>query len=184
MMTLISACVVNKELISPVDARDFIGGNLIQVHWVVRSALAAKENLQIREYFIGCKRNNSGGYDFSQVFVVNFLKILDQYKAMGVSEKTIRKIEGRLLLGYYPNSILRLRLGGDKNITEALENFDARFRHRPLYFYFVRPILSTPRSFGIIWGMAATFIGRSLSGDFLRGVYFLVHKVKRKFFNA
>lgn len=95
MMTLISACIVNKQLISPIDARDFIGSQLVQVHWVVRAALAAKQNLQVREHVIGCKRNNSGGYEYSQVFVVNFFNILEQYKAIGMTDKAIHKIERR-----------------------------------------------------------------------------------------
>ena len=71
LMTLISGCVINKSLLSGIDANDYCGEHLVQVHLVIRSAITAEHNLFMSRYMIACKRNNSSGYNFPQVFVKN-----------------------------------------------------------------------------------------------------------------
>jgi abequosyltransferase len=66
-LTLISSCAINKSLAADVDAHDYCGGNLVQVHLVIQASLRSEKNLFADDYRIACKRKNSGGYDFSQV---------------------------------------------------------------------------------------------------------------------
>jgi abequosyltransferase len=79
LVTLLSACVINKSLLPDVDARTFCGSLLVQVNLCVMAALRAKRNLFVSNYQIAVKRNNSGGYDHSKVFVTNLLGILDGF---------------------------------------------------------------------------------------------------------
>jgi glycosyltransferase involved in cell wall biosynthesis len=171
-MTLISSCVINKSLLANVDARDYCGGNLVQVHLVVQAALRSKNNLFVDDYRIACKRNNSGGFDFSQVFVEEFGRILDDGKRLGLSNDAIAKIETRMLIGYYPTYLLRQRRQHTGDLAATKARFDARFGQRSLYRLWLLPILALPRPLAIAWGMMATLFGRALSGDFRRGVAF------------
>jgi hypothetical protein len=53
-ITLISACPINKSLLAGVDARDYCGGNLVQVHLVIEAALRSTRNLFVDDYQVEC----------------------------------------------------------------------------------------------------------------------------------
>lgn len=177
LMTLISSCAISKSLLPNVDARQFSGDNLVQVHLVLRAALAARENLFLDRYLIACKRNNSGGYDFSQVFVSNLGAVLDSCKPLGLTESAILAIESRLMHAYYPFYLLRQRLSRSGDLHATLARFEARFHGRFLFKYWLTPIMRLPRPLGILWGGLATLIGRLLNGDLRRGIAFVWNRL-------
>jgi abequosyltransferase len=172
LVTLISACVINKSLLIGVDARNFCGGNLVQVHLCVMAALRAKRNLFVNGYQVAVKRNNSGGYDHSKVFVTNLLGILDGFIVKGLSVADIRKIERRMLISYLPFYTYKLLLGNG-DLRAAKNNFNSRFDRRFLYVVWLKPALYLPRYLAIAWAASVTIIGRLLGGDFMRGIFFL-----------
>lgn len=172
LMTLISSCVINKKLLSSVDARQFCGGNLVQLHLVIRAVLAAKQNLFIDHYLIACKRNNSGGYNFSTVFVKELGQILDSYRPMGLSQKAVHSIELHLIVGYYPFYLLRQRLARSGKRKETFLCFADRFKGRWLFYFWLAPIIRLPLPFAVVWGGIATLLGRLLCGDLRRGIAF------------
>lgn len=176
-MTLISSCVINKSLLVGQDAREFCGGNLVQVHLVIRAALKGEHNLFVRRYWVACQRNNSGGYDFAKVFVLELGRVLDSYHSAGLSAVAIYRLETRLLLSYYPFYMLRQQLGrsGDMNTTFAY--FSARFGHRWLFRLWLAPILQLPRPLALLWGAGVTLIGRIISGDLRRGMAFIRNRL-------
>jgi hypothetical protein len=155
-----------------VDAQQFCGGNLVQVHLVILAALAAKENCFVERYLIACKRNNSGGYDFSAVFVKEMGKILDSYRPMGLSQKAVESFERHMMIGYYPFYLVRQRLARSGNRDETLRCFTDRFKGRWLFHFWLAPIIRLPRPFALVWGGMATLLGRVASGDFRRGIAF------------
>jgi abequosyltransferase len=177
-MTLISSCVINKLLLADVDARIYCGGNLGQVHLVIQAALRAQHNLFIDDYQVACKRNNSGGYDFSRVFVEEFGRILDDEKRLGLSNHAVSKIETRMLVGYHPTYLLRQRRKKSGDLAATKATFDARFGRRRLYRFWLAPILDLPRPFAIAWGMVATLLGRTASGELRRGLIFARNRIR------
>jgi len=100
--TLISANLICKDLLAGVDARDFCGSNLVQTHMFYRAMLAAEENCLVDRYLVACKRNNSGGYVFSRVFVDRFGEILDECQVRGLSRAAVARLERRLVVGFFP----------------------------------------------------------------------------------
>ncbi|TCD46866.1 glycosyltransferase [Chlorobium sp. N1] len=177
-MTLISASVINKSLLGDVDARSFCGENLVQVHLSVMASVRAAQNLYVDKYEIAVKRNNSGGYDHSRVFVSNLLGILDGFVARGIDAQDVRRIERRLLLSYLPFYLFRLRLS-ESGVQEAQKNFSERFGHRLLFLVWAKPALFWPHWPALIWAAAITLIGRLMDGDFLRGFSFVRNRVLR-----
>ncbi len=171
-ITLISACVIEKSLLEGADARKFCGGNLVQVHLVMNAALRAKKYLFRTQYAVACKRNNSGGYDFSKVFVEELGNILDRYTKEGLPVASVRKFESRMLLGYYPYYLLHQRLGRADDLEMTYARFAKRFKRRILFWFWIAPIIKLPRPFSIAWGSMAVTIGRVLTGDFRRGVMY------------
>lgn len=177
--TLISANIISKELLSGVDARKFCGSNLVQTHLVYRAVLAAEVNVCIDQYLVACKRNNSGGYDFSQVFVDRFEAILDECHVLGLSREAIVKLERRLLIGYYPFYIWRQRLGGGEDLDAAWERFRIRYDGRLAFHLFVAPIFRLPRRVALVWGAMAIVVGRVFNGDARRGLSFALHRLTK-----
>lgn len=179
LVTLLSACVINKSLLPNVDARAFCGRMLVQVHLCVMAALRAKQNLLINNYQIAVKRNNSGGYEHSKVFVTNFFGILDEFVGQGLTFLDIRRIERRFLLSYLPFYIFKLMLAhGD--LAQAKQEFSARFKGRFFYKIWLEPVFYLPRSLAIVWAALITVIGRIAGGDLLRGLFYLKNYVKVK----
>ena len=171
-MTLISSCVINRKMLSPLDAQQFCGGALVQVHLVIRAALASGVNLYIDKYMIACMRNNSGGYDFSTVFVTELGKIFDSYCSAGLTKNAVAAIENRLIAGYYPFYLLRQLLTGTGDLPETRKRFAGRFTGRRFYYLWLAPLFWLPRPFAVAWGAVITIVGRSVCGDFRRGLIF------------
>ncbi|RKP59074.1 glycosyltransferase family 2 protein [Pararobbsia silviterrae] len=178
LLTLISSCVINKRLVGDVDAMDFRGGNLVQVHLVLRAAIAARANLLMDRYLVACKRNNSGGYDFSQVFVTNLGGILDSYTANGLGAHAIRRYETRLMVAYYPFYLFRQRLARIGDARATRDRFARRLGDRWLYRFWLAPILTLPRPLALVWGGVATAVGRAASGDLRRGIAFAWNRIR------
>lgn len=179
LSTLISANVINKSLLHEVDARQFCGSNLVQLHLVIRAAIKGMNNCETDRYLVACKRNNSGGYDFSEVFVQNFCTILDQYRDAGLSENDIASIEKRMLVGFYPSYVWKQCIARHPSFLSTQGRFENRFNGRWIYKFFVAPIFWLPRPFAIVWGGVSMAAGRVLTGGVRRGYYFLLWKLRR-----
>jgi abequosyltransferase len=177
MVTFISACVINKRIQQDVDANRFCGSNLVQVHLVVNAIVLAKNNLRLTEYILACKRNNSGGYDFSEVFVERLGRILDSYQVAGLLPEDIRRFETTMLTWYHPFYLFRQRLAKQGNLSDTYKRFVTRFGNRLLFRMWVAPILLLPRPLALAWGAATTFVGRVKNGDLRRGVRFVFSRL-------
>lgn len=180
LMTLISSCVIHKSRLPHLDARQFCGDNLVQVHLVLRAALAATENIFLDRYLVACKRNNSGGYDFSQVFVSHLGAVLDSCEPLGLTQGAIVSIEGRLILSYYPYYLLRQRLARTGDLQATLATFQSRFHGRDMFAVWLRPIICLPRPLALVWGGITTLIGRLLNGDLRGGVAFAWNRLAQR----
>ncbi|MEI8570345.1 glycosyltransferase family 2 protein [Methylomonas sp. LW13] len=171
--TLISVNIISKDYLQGVDANDYCGTNLVHIDLIYSAALKAPVNLYVDSYLVAYKRNNSGGYSFSDVFVDKFGAIVDKYIDSGLSVDTKYKLESDMLIGYYPYYVLRLRLQGTEDLSIAYSRFNARFSRHWTFHCFVAPIFKLPKGLAIIYGAISVFIGRVLTGDFRRGCAFV-----------
>lgn len=179
-ITLISACVIHKKIIEPLDANKFIGDNLVQVHLVLNALLSGSKSIISNEYFVACKRNNSGGYVYAEVFVKNLGYILDHYVNSVLTTLDVANFENHLLRVHHPYYVWRnIKLGGQfRKLSKSY--FDNRFKGRLSYSIFVKPQLYLPIPLAWIWGVSMVIVGRVFFGDdFIRSVYFFGNKLKR-----
>jgi abequosyltransferase len=179
LMTLISACVINKSLLPGFSIQGYTTGDLAAFPLVLHAALAAHENLYIRTYMIGSKRQNSFNYDYGRVFVEEMWGIIDGFAGPGLNARTVRTIEQRMLLSYYPFYALDIRLHRRGDLKTTRQYFAARFAGRPLYRLWLAPTLELPRPLALAWGALTTLVGRVAAGELRRGVYFAWHKLRR-----
>ncbi len=170
--TLTSACVLNKSLLPGIESKRFSAADLAAFHFVLRAALAAQENLFIDRYLIAAKRQNSSNYEFAEVHVGQFWRIIDAHIVFGLKPEAVRVIERRRMLSYYPFYLFDLRLSRRGDLKLTFDHFASRFQDRWLFRYWLAPIIRWPRPLAIIWGGATTLVGRVIDGDFRRGVKF------------
>jgi len=177
-IALISAIVVNKSLIRDIDAQAFCGTNLVQVEIYLSAALRARGFLYGEPYRIAYKRLNTGGFDFSRVFVEHLGTILSRYCAAGLPAVAAAELDRAMLVRYFPYHAWKLRSSSDRDVAVDRARFRARYTRRTAYWLFVDPILTLPRPAALAWGAAAVLIGRILAGDLRRGVYFAFNRLK------
>ncbi|MCQ8118685.1 glycosyltransferase family 2 protein [Methylomonas rosea] len=170
--TLISVNIISKDYLQGVDANDYCGTNLVHIDLIYSAALKAPVNLYVDSYLVAYKRNNSGGYSFSDVFVDKFGAIVDKYIDSGLSVDTKHKLESDMLIGYYPYYVLRARLQGTEDLGIAYSRFNTRFSRHWAFYCFVVPIFNLPKGLAITYGAISVFIGRILTGDLRRGCAF------------
>jgi abequosyltransferase len=171
--TLISANIICKDVLPGVDATTFCGSNLVQTELVYSAALQAPVNLYIDYYLVACKRNNTGGYSFSDVFVDNFGAILDKYQSIGLSLAAKMTIDKRMLLGFYPYYAWQNRLKNSLEIVNSYQQFHSRFSQYWQFYVFVAPILKWPKFAAISYGAITLTLGRIFTGDLRRGFCFV-----------
>ena len=182
--TLTSACVLNKSLLPQVDSRQFSTSDLAVFHLILRAALAGKRNLYMDKYMIASKRQNSFAYEYTEVFVNQFWRILDHHVDWGLTWTTVRTIEIDKMLSYYPFYLFDLRMSGRGDLKVTFENFARRFQGDWLFTYWLAPIIRLPKPLAIVWGGATTLIGRIIGGDLRRGLKFGWARVKRSIFRS
>lgn len=177
LITFISSCIINKKLMPDVDARAYCGTNLVQVHLVVQAMLRGPLSTYVLDYTLACKRANSGGYDFSEIFVANFFGILKHYEVSGLPRAAVKRLSTKLLITYYPFNLLRQRLARQGDNRATYRRFASHFGWQPAFLLFCAPIIALPRPLAIAWGWASVFIGRIWNGELVRGWHFALHRL-------
>lgn len=180
LATMISACVVNKEKMGRVDTQLLFCGDLAHLHLVLLAALRHPRHLFIDRPLIACKRNNSANYKFSKVFVEEYWRLMEGYVGQGLSSRTLRAIQTKLLFSYYPFYLFLERLADNGDHLTSLQHFSERFGDRWLYRLWIAPILRWPRVLALAWATMATAVGRAAGGELRRGFYFALSKLRWK----
>ncbi len=179
-LTFISSMIVSRELAGTMDFLQSEANNLLQLEIYLRAAEHAERFLYVSGYCVACKRNNSGGYSFSKVFVTTLSQVLERHvRDSGLPAAAAKSIQNSMLLGYYPQRILLMRLRGEADISSALSIFHQQFGGNRRFQLLLRPIFTWPRWAALAWGSLWTLIGRCASGDLARGIYFAAHTLKQ-----
>lgn len=175
LLTFISSLVINKELLNGIDANQFCGGQLVQVHLALRAALFGSRNLVMTKYMLACFRSSSPAFDYGKVFVLELGGILDEHVQFGLCRETIDKIEKRMLSTLLVYLALRQRLADVGDPKDMCARIASRYRGKALFEFGLAPILMLPRPVALAWGAVVVAIGRVLNGDLRRGILFFWH---------
>lgn len=180
--TFISANVINKELLHDLDVEQFVGTNLVQTYLVYAAILRSTQNMYVSEYLVACKRNNSGGYNFLDVFVGSLNQVFETYTAYGLPKRTFDSVRNDILTGYILYRISAARLAGG---SEDIKN-EVVSKLRPLYganwrfWVCIDPTLRLPLAFAIVWAGAWIVVTRAMSGESGRMLSFVCRKIRMK----
>ena len=177
VMTMISCCAVNMDVVDFDQIKQLPPGNFAHVHLIVTAALNAKDNLLIDQFLVAAKRNNSSDYHFSKVFVEEIWNLYEMYADKGFHQPAIQKMKQQWLFSYYPYYWLMQRLEKNENYKDSLRDCNVTFKGLFWYTFWNKPILTLPKPLALLWGGFTTFVGRSMNGELLRGIYFAWNKI-------
>jgi glycosyltransferase involved in cell wall biosynthesis len=179
LITLTSSCVINKSLLAGFSLDGYVHGDLATLPLVLRGASCAQANLFIDGYVIAGKRQNSFNYDYAQVFVGEMWRTIDEHMGPGLTRKTVKKLERRMLFSYYPFYAFDFRLARRGSLASIRRHFAERFGRSMLYWSWLAPTILLPRPLALTWGALTTLVGRVFGGDLRRGIAFAWRRVAR-----
>jgi glycosyltransferase involved in cell wall biosynthesis len=179
-ITLTSSCVINKSRLAGYSLGDYVHGDLATLPLVLRAASGAPANLLVDRYVIASKRMNSFNYEYAEVFVDEMWRTIDAHVGPGLTQRTVRALERRMLLSHYPFYAFDRRLERRGSLDAMRAHFAQRFGRSPLYWTWLAPTLLLPRPLALVWGAMTTLVGRVLGGDLQRGLAFAWNRVARR----
>ncbi len=178
-LTFISSIIVSKEILEGCMVFDAPTENLLQLEIYLAAGRLGSHFLDAGHYSVVCKRNNSGGYDYADVFATRFSAVLRRHAALGLPQAAIDALTGAMLLRYYPQYLMAMRWRR-QDVSAAYEKFAACYHGRWQFSVILAPIFFWPRPLALVWGGFWTAVGRSIGGDFLRGLAFAYSALRRR----
>ncbi len=179
-ITLLSAHVINKSLIKDIDANEYCGTNLVQVNLLLEAVTRAHKNFYFKEYIIAYKRDNSGGYDFYDIFINKFNQILQSYVDRElITEVLMKKIECKKIKCFFPIYLFRYKFYQKKNFKD-IESYFGILKDRKCYKKFINPIFKLPDFLALFWCLILIIYGRLLNGDFPLGIAYIKRQIREK----
>jgi glycosyltransferase involved in cell wall biosynthesis len=145
-LTFMSGAVFNKELLYDLSYYDkYINSYLLQITFFLTAILRAQANLFIVDPMLATKVNDNGGYSLTDVFCINFNRILKAFMALGLTTRTISSINNDLIVHFFPFFVAKIRTEKtsfkDKNMKSI---FDKYYQKNWRYYLFIYPILVLP----------------------------------------
>ena len=184
-ITLLSAHVINKSLINEKDANKYCGSNLVQVNLLFDAVTRAKENYYFNKYLIAYRKNNSGGYDFFDIFINKFSEILGKYVDEGlISNNLMKKIECKKIKCFFPIYLFRLKYYCSNCDHKKIELAFKRLKNYKCYKLYIEPIFKLPTILSFPWCLAIVIYGRIINGDIALGVVYFKKLVFKNIFQT
>lgn len=180
LMTLTSSCVINKTLLEGFSLGTYAHGDLATLPLVLRAATTARANLFVDRYVIAGKRQNSFNYDYAEVFVGELWRTIDAHVGPGLTQRTVRALERKMLFSYYPFYAFDFRMARRGSLESMKRHFSRRFGRHALYWAWLAPTIVLPRPLAVPWGAATTVVGRVLGGELRRGAAFAWTRIARR----
>lgn len=138
--TFISSNIVNTKYLNKERLIRHVNSYLIQISFILDSALLGPENVYVNTILIAAEPDNSGGYGLFKVFGENFANILKGY-----DPEVRRLIQERLILEFFPYWILHLRTHPSGfNQEDSIIPLRKAFSEDLYYKIFLYPLAKLP----------------------------------------
>ena len=172
-LTLISSLVINRQSYSMIDPYEFVGSQLVQIPVALRAALTSKKNVYVKNYCIAVQRDNGGnnmldsdtdrgsrGYNPAEVFGINLLNLIHKNFSKYIRKKYLKTFEAKIFIYFLPYYIFQQVYRRSNYTKQSLALLDGRFKVNFCYRLFIRPILTLPRPFNLIYGLISIILGK------------------------
>lgn len=177
-VTFISSNMINKSLITDIDAEQFLGTRLVQSYLILEAVARAPEQAVLDGYLVACKRHNSGGYDPFAVFSADLDTAFRRYIDRALDLRTLKKIHNRILLRFFPYYILLALKKATPARRDIEQTLRKTFADNGYFRALIVPILRVPRPVGILaCGILVTY-GRIRRGEIVRLIQFMYYRLR------
>lgn len=155
--TFITGNIINKDKVLEAGPKAFstlIGTGLVQLGWAYTALNGFTRGLYIREKLIAARQNNSGGYQYSQVFGPTLAMVTNSW----LSPSLARIVMNGTVQRFWPLILLKYK----KRAQEFAEEPDPQDILTPVfgdnirYWVFAYPVIVLPSLLAAVW----VFIGR------------------------
>jgi glycosyltransferase involved in cell wall biosynthesis len=124
-ITFISAMAFRRTVLEKHEHQDKIGTSLRHCY-IYLDALAEGNGMFItQESFLGSRANNSGGFNFFEVFVVGFSNFLQYAKDIGYSNSTVQKFFIKHAFRFLVSFIVSFKTKSIKTTDFSINNYNA-----------------------------------------------------------
>ena len=178
-LTFISAFVLNAELSKKTNKFDFYSEvNFSQI--VMASALEGN-NFCILDYLIAAKRNNASTEIFQNLFLRDFVNIINSLESNFLSANSIKKFKKKYFLGYLPYYIFREINHRPEKKGELLRNINEIARMYPILKCVLSGIVNINKKYRFVYSYILIIIGRIYADGIVEVLMKSIVIVKSKF---
>ncbi len=146
-ITFLSAFAVRRSLLAGRDYAPRVGSNLLQSYVFLDAVAAARGIRVLARPLIAVRENNSGGYNYFEVFVTNFLAVLDYGVTVGIDRAAVSATRANHLRRVLFSFVLSARLGGAfpvPDFRDGARRMLKAYGPRPFLLGVVLPLLLLP----------------------------------------
>lgn len=150
-VTFISIMAFRRDLVEGCNYEERIGSTLITSFLFVDVLAAGMSFWVSREPLIALRAENSGGYNFFEVFVTNFALLMEYARTRGFSERTTRAVLLGQLRTYIRQNVkifkLRGMIGGlTPDFADGIRRLWRVYHWHPVFLFQILPLLLLPMS--------------------------------------
>lgn len=149
-ITFISALAFRRTLIAGKRYDTRIGTFLVQSYFYLDALAAAQSIVITREPFLAVRDNNTGGYNFFEIFVTHFAELMAYAKGQGYSRVSVKKVMHKHLTQFIAPFVATFKLHGSygrlqPNFRDGTKRLLAEYGLSPFLILGLLPFMSAPR---------------------------------------
>ena len=156
-LAFISSMIFKRDEYTSELVNKGVGTQLVQLNLVLYLLRKVKgDSLFIDANLVRSTRNNTGGYDPVDIFVVKFFKLLKEYNNLDMTKRQIYILKRKLLHTFYNRSLAQyMRKSGKSLSTLNIGLLDNFYQGMLVYTIFYRPMF--------VWHSSFSFYALSIS---------------------
>jgi len=149
-ITFLSLCLMRRErlLLETYDA--FIGSRFMHSYLYLDILAGGRGMLVTRRAFLAVRRENTGGYNFFEVFVSHFADLMRYARRQGYAETAVKSVLSRHLTRYIAPFVAMFKLRGaygtlQPDYRDGARRLLAEYGPRPFLVFGLLPLMFAPR---------------------------------------
>jgi glycosyltransferase involved in cell wall biosynthesis len=155
-ITFISALAFRRTRIAGKQYEERVGTFLVQSYFYLDLLAEARFIVATHEPFLAVRDNNTGGYNFFEIFVTHFADLMRHAQVLGYSKAATRQVLNRHLKSFVTPFIATFKLNGaygslQPDFRDGVRRLLAEYGASPFLIFGLLPLVSLPR--GLVRGL-------------------------------
>jgi abequosyltransferase len=147
-ITFTSANIVKRKFISEKLIQEANGTNFTQLPGVINSIIHSSNNLYVGKYLLAQQVENSGGYEYLNVFGKNIALVVNKFLTTAETNKYKKWIYNELFIDIFPTALFKHKKKSNDELLEKFQILKQYYNNYPLFWIFNYPVLLMPVTVG------------------------------------